>query len=209
VSLTPAPIPTEPTPQPGLGRPVWIALLIGLVGLAYVLFAATMGPGDPGLSDHARGPLQRLQVSSERPLAPSARFQDAAGRSLRIADLPGEVRVVNIWATTCAPCMVEMPTLAALQRAEGDRVHVAVISLDPVGRLDRARAFIARHPSLAFYSDSSFGVATALRAQGMPTTVIFDREGRERARLSGAAQWDAPEARALIAALLAEGASAG
>jgi thiol-disulfide isomerase/thioredoxin len=127
-----------------------------------------------------------------------------AGRKLRIAELPGEVKVVNIWATNCPPCVAEMPTLAALQRLEGPRVHVAAVSLDPVGRQDRARAFIAKHPPLAFYSDPTFGTAVALKAQGMPTTIIFDRQGRERARLAGAAEWDSPEARKLMAAILAE-----
>ena len=191
----------------GLGRAVWAALIVGVLGIAYVLFAATVKPGDPGLRRFATGSLARLQIASERPLAPPTRFQDAAGRTLRIADLPGEVKVVNIWATNCAPCVLEMPTLAALQRAEGPRVHVAAISLDPVGRLDRARAFIARHPPLSFYSDPSFGAALALRAGGMPTTIIFDREGRERARIAGAAEWDSPEARALVGALLDENAS--
>lgn len=196
-------------PRPvGLGRAVWTALIVGVLAMAYVLFSATVRPEDPGLRRFARGSLARLQIASDRPLAPPNRFSDAAGRRVRIADLPGEVKVVNIWATNCAPCVAEMPTLAALQRLEGPRVHVAAVSLDPVGRHDRARAFIARHPPLGFYSDPTFGSAVALKAQGMPTTVIFDRDGRERARISGAAEWDSPEARSLIAALLAEGSGA-
>lgn len=189
----------------GVGRLISLALLVGVLGLGYVLVSATQAPTDPGLRRYARGALRGLQVAVDRPPAPANRFGDAAGRPVRIADLPGEVRVVNLWATNCAPCVVEMPTLAALQRAEGGRVHVAAVSLDPLGAADRARAFIAGHPPLAFYSDPNFGLATALKAQGMPTTVIFDRAGRERARISGAAEWDGPEARALFAALLAEG----
>lgn len=187
-----------------LGRPVWAALALGLVAIGYVLVSASIEPSDPGLRRFARGSLKALQISVEGPPAPSARFNDAAGSPLTVADLPGEVRVVNIWATNCAPCVAEMPTLAALQRLEGGRVHVAAISLDPVARLDRARAFIARHPPLTFYSDPTFATATALRAQGMPTTIVFDREGRERARISGAAEWGSPEARGLVAALLAD-----
>lgn len=199
-------IPPEPN-RVGLGWPVWAALLLGVQASAYVLVSATVKPSDPGLRSFARGSLGKLQITADRSPAPPVRFQDAAGRPLRIADLPGEVKLVNVWATNCAPCVAEMPTLAALQRLEGPRVHVAAVSLDPVGRLDRARAFITKHPPLSFYSDPSYGAALALKAQGMPTTVIFDRDGRERARIAGAAEWDSPEARALIAALLDEGAS--
>ena len=96
------------------------------------------------------------------------------------------------------------PIWAALARAYSGRVSVTPISLDPVGRTDRARAFIAEHAPLPFHQDPSFAIAFAMKAQGMPTTVIYDGAGRERARLSGAAEWDGPEARALMDALLAE-----
>lgn len=194
-----------PPERASLGWPIWAALAVGLVLSAWVLLQATVRPGDGGFSDYARGSLARLRVSVERPPAPANTFADPSGRPVRIVDLPGEVRVVNLWATNCAPCKREMPTLAALARQSGARVSVTPISLDPVGRTDEARAFIAAHAPLRFHQDPSFAVAFALKAEGMPTTVIYDREGRERARLAGAAEWDGPEARALMEALLAEG----
>lgn len=196
--------PSPPPPRAGLGWPIWAALAVGLAASASVLLQATVRPSEGGLSDYARGSLARLQASVERPPAPGNPFNDPMGAPVRIADLPGEVRVVNLWATNCAPCKLEMPTLAALARQSGERVSVTPISLDPVGRTDQARAFIAAHPPLRFHQDPSFAIAFAMKAKGMPTTVIYDRRGRERARLFGAAEWDGPEARALIQALLAE-----
>jgi thiol-disulfide isomerase/thioredoxin len=156
------------------------------------------------MGDYARGSLQKLQLSAERPAAPPNLFTGPDGEPVRIADLPGEVKVVNLWATNCAPCKLEMPTLAALAKAYPGKVSVTPISLDPVGRTDQARAFIGRHAPLPFHQDSSFAVAFAMKAAGMPTTVIYDAQNRERARLLGAAEWDSPEARAYIDALLAE-----
>jgi thiol-disulfide isomerase/thioredoxin len=203
VSSTQEPADGAPA-RASLGWPVWAALAVGLALSAFVLLQATVKPSQGGFSDYARGSLARLQVPVERPPAPASTFADPAGRAVRIADLPGEVRVVNLWATNCAPCKLEMPTLAALARQSGSRVSVTPISLDPIGRTEEARAFIAAHPPLLFHQDPSFAIAFAMKAGGMPTTVIYDRQGRERARLAGAAEWDGPEARALIQALLAE-----
>lgn len=194
----------EHPPARRLGWPIWAALAVGLLASGWVLLQATARPTGDGISSYARGSLRALQVSAERTRAPANAFADPVGRPVRIADLPGEVRIVNLWATNCAPCKLEMPTLAALARAYPDRVSVTPISLDPVGRTQEARAFIAAHPPLPFHQDPSFAIAFALKAQGMPTTVIYDRQGRERARLAGAAEWNGPEARALLDALLAE-----
>lgn len=194
----------DPEPRARLARPIWAALALGLVASAWVVLQATGKPDASGLGDYARGSLSRLQIADARPAAPSNTFQDPSGRPVRIADLPGEVKVVNLWATNCAPCKLEMPTLASLAAAYPERVSVTPISLDPVGRTDQARAFIAEHAPLPFHQDSSFAIAFAMKAQGMPTTVVYDRAGRERARLSGAAEWNSPEARALIEALLSE-----
>lgn len=186
-----------------LGWPIWAALLVGLIAGGYVVSQATSRPGDPGLDRFARASLSRLQTSPDRTPAPSDRFNGPEGQLVRIADLPGEVKVVNIWATNCAPCKLEMPTLAALQRAyPAGKVGVTPISIDPVAKLPEARVFIDRHAPLPFHHDPTFAIAFAMKAQGMPTTVIYDVQGRERARVLGAAEWDSPEARGLIDALL-------
>ncbi|MEI9965493.1 MAG: TlpA disulfide reductase family protein [Caulobacteraceae bacterium] len=114
--------------------------------------------------------------------------------------------LVNLWATWCAPCVKEMPTLAQLQSAyAGKPVKVMAVSLDK-GDADiaKARAFIADKPPLAFYH-GDYALAFALNppAEGLPTTIIYDRTGQERARLSGGADWSTPEARAVIDRLLA------
>ncbi len=194
----------QAAPRARLGWPIWAALALGLVASAWIVLQAASRPDYTGLGGFARGSLVRLQIAEAPTPAPANRFQGPAGQAVQIRDLPGKVKVVNLWATNCAPCKLEMPTLAALARSHGDRVSVTPISLDPVGRIDQARAFIADHAPLPFHHDPSFAIAFAMKAQGMPTTVIYDGQGRERARLAGAAEWDSPEAQALIGALLAE-----
>jgi thiol-disulfide isomerase/thioredoxin len=112
---------------------------------------------------------------------------------------------MNLWATWCAPCKVEMPTLAALQKAYAARpVKVVAISTDTPGQTEQAKAFLAGHPPLTFYQDPQMSFMTAIKPppQGLPLTMIFDKSGMQRAVLAGEANWSSPEAHAVIDRLL-------
>jgi hypothetical protein len=89
----------------------------------------------------------------------------------------------------------------------GKPVTVVPISVDGAEDVQKARDFIAQHPPLKFYSDEAMKMPFAFTppAAGMPTTVIYGKDGTERARLSGGADWSGPEARKIIDKLLAEG----
>lgn len=116
--------------------------------------------------------------------------------------------VVNLWATWCAPCVAEMPTLAKLATAyAGKPVAVVPISVDSPKDLDKAKAFIGQNAPLVFYSDPQMKLPFALKppAIGMPTTVIYGADGVERARLPGSADWSGADARAVIDHVLAGG----
>jgi thiol-disulfide isomerase/thioredoxin len=124
---------------------------------------------------------------------------------VQIADLKGEVLVVNLWATWCPPCKTEMPSLARLQAAYPDRrVRVVAVSIDGPKKLDEARAFIRANAPLEFHHSADAALAWALNAKAFPTTVIYDRQGFERARLSRPLEWDGPEARKLLDRLAAD-----
>ena len=115
--------------------------------------------------------------------------------------------VVNLWATWCAPCKIEMPTLAALaEHYKGrDDVAVVTISMDVDKAVPEARAFIAEHPPLAYYADPKFQLPFEFPGKGaMPQTILLDRRGQVRAVLTGEADWASAEAKALVEALLAE-----
>ena len=190
----------------GLLRPaLWAVIAVGAAAVLYVMVASSIKPGEgQGLERFARGGMEKLSVPEEPGRIPRVLIEDEAGRAVRLADLPGEVVVVNLWATWCAPCVVEMPTLAALQRAYPGRVNVVPVSMDVVSKAGEARAFIARHPPLRFHHDPKWAVASAAEARrGLPTTIIYGADGVERARVVGVAEWDSPEARRLFDALLA------
>lgn len=160
------------------------------------------------LARFAVGPLARLETPADLAPAPDHAFTDAEGRSVRLAGFRGKVVVVNTWAMWCVPCRTEMPTLAALASTYADRPDLIVLPVNVDREPDAiadARSFLGVNEPLAFYGDAEFKLPFLLPGKGkMPQTVLIDRQGRIRAAFSGEADWNSPEARALIDALLAE-----
>jgi thiol-disulfide isomerase/thioredoxin len=188
---------------------MWAALamlVLGAVAVLYVLFAASSKPDQGGsLTRFARGEMAALTVLPEPPPMPTRTIQDASGADTTLQALRGEVLVVNIWATWCPPCVEEMPTLAALETHFDGRLRVIAVSVDSEGKRAEAQAQLAQLSDnvLPFYIDITRGVMFDARAAGMPTTIIYDREGNEVARLAGGADWASEDAIALLESVLA------
>jgi len=166
-------------------------------------FGANPAAADPALRALALGEMAGVAIL-EAPLAvPDVAFAAPDGSDRRLADWRGEVVVLNFWATWCAPCRAEMPSLDALAAAhEGRGVAVLAVATgrNPPEAIARfyAEAEIATLPVL---TDRGSGLARAMGVMGLPATILIDREGREVGRIVGEADWNAPEAHALIAAL--------
>lgn len=148
-------------------------------------------------------PADRIEAGitlHARPQAmPALAFNDEQGRLTGLADFSGRVVLLNIWATWCAPCREEMPTLDRLQAAlGGPAFEVVALSIDS-GGLGVVQAFFKqigiRH--LRPYLDTQ-GHAMSLGATGVPLTLLIDAQGRELGRKLGPARWDAPSAIELI-----------
>ena len=130
---------------------------------------------------------------------------DAKGETKPLRDWRGKVVLLNIWATWCHPCREEMPTLDKLEATLGGAdFEVVAVNIDKGGDA-KAKAFLQETgvTHLALYTDPTAKLFGALKAVGMPTTLLIDREGHEIGRLVGPADWDSPEALALIRAAIA------
>ena len=159
------------------------------------------------LKSLATGPMAKLVVAPAPGGEPDAAFTGPDGKPMQLADLKGQVVVVNFWATWCGPCKEEMPSLAALQKDYATKpFKVVAISVDRLEDNAKARDFLKTHGGLSFYNDPEYRVAFSLspRPQGIPTTVIYDKQGRERARLSGGADWSTAQAKKVMDTVLAE-----
>jgi thiol-disulfide isomerase/thioredoxin len=174
--------------------------------------AAALDPGArAGLEAARRGEMARL-VFHEAPKPPvEAVFADAEGRERRLTDWPGKVVFVNFWATWCPPCLKEMPSIDRLAAAmEGPDFEVVAISTDR-GDVAKPRDWLAANgiARLELYHDGRFRTAQAAGLLGQPTTLILDREGREIARFTGDAEWDSPDALAILRAIVEATAAGG
>lgn len=200
--------------EPGAAKrnPLRLALagviLVGVAAVLYVIATASFKPQGPAdLTEFKKGTLAKLDVPASPRAAPATVFTSLDGKPATLADFKGRVVVMNLWATWCAPCKAEMPTLAKLQAAYATQpLTVLPISVDRDSDLNLVHAEMVANPPLKTYRDPSYKLSFDLepRAAGYPTTVIYDRQGRERARLSGPADWSAPEVRALVEKLLSE-----
>ncbi len=136
---------------------------------------------------------------------PDGVFLAADGSSHRLSEFKGRGMVVNMWATWCAPCVAEMPSLEMLSKALAPKdVAVLPLSSDRGGAEAVSNWFHAHGiAALPVLLDPKGAIARALQVRGIPTTVIINKSGAMVARLEGAADWGTPEAAALIATLAA------
>ena len=190
---------------------LWGVAVVGVAGVVYIIAqsstkTAPSVPSVPVAAAPSAAFAKKLILATGPRPAPDYAVYDSAGKAMKIADLKGKVVVMNIWATWCAPCVAEMPTLAKLQAAYvGKDVEVVAVSIDSPEAATKARLFIARNAPLGFYHDREMKLPFKINAPGAPTTVIYGRDGLEKARVSGEADWAGAEARALVEKVLAEG----
>jgi len=190
---------------------LWGAALVGVAAVVYIIGSASSNqPPAASTPPAASAPTfaAKFTTPAQPTPPPDHVFYDASGKAMRIADLKGKVVVMNIWATWCAPCKTEMPTLARLQAAyKGKPVEVVAVSIDSVDDAAKATLFIAQNEPLKFYHDREMKLPFKLVpvAPGAPTTVIYGKDGLEVGRVAGEADWAGPEVRAVIDRALAAG----
>ncbi len=130
---------------------------------------------------------------------PSAVFTDPDGKPVKLADFAGKPLLVNLWASWCAPCVKELPTLDRL--AQTDKVQVLAVSQDD-GPHPSVVAFLQAHKiaTLEPYQDAKMGLSGALGPNTvLPTSILFDANGKEVWRYVGDLDWTSPEAARLLA----------
>lgn len=177
-----------------------------------LLYAALAILANPASADIAQaealreGDMKKLIFASAPKEAGQAVFSDPEGGEHVLADYQGQVVLLNFWATWCAPCRKEMPTLDALQEAlGGDDFQVVTIATGRNAVVGITKFFDeAGVTHLPVLLDPKSTLAREMLVLGLPLTVLLNREGQEIARLRGDAVWDSESAFAVLRAVIAD-----
>ncbi|WP_343228031.1 TlpA disulfide reductase family protein [Stakelama flava] len=151
-------------------------------------------------NDDASQPLHgSVDRSHAGEAAPDARFTDPSGKSVTLAAFRGTPVLLNLWATWCPPCVAEMPTLDTLAGDLDGKVALLAVSQD-LGGKEQVAPFFAKHKfaNLQPYLDQQLALSTRYGVN-LPTTILYDANGKEIWRVTGGMDWTSEKARTLIA----------
>jgi thiol-disulfide isomerase/thioredoxin len=171
-----------------------IAAIVAVLGTGLFLTSTRLG-----------AELFPLKIGSEapdfaaRPMAPGTEVKG-------IDDYKGEVVLLNIWATWCGPCRIEMPSMQRLEETLGPKgLRIVAVSVDVPGMEQSINDF-ADELKLSFeiLHDPSQKIEQIYQTTGVPETFIIGRDGRVRRRVIGQDDWSSPANVAFLERLLAE-----
>lgn len=183
----------------------------GRAGLAAAVLAilavlGTQSSGEAAETPPISGWMKNFSVAETPAAAPETPMVGKDGAKKTLKDWRGKVVLVNFWATWCGPCIREMPSLLRLHKQLSDEgFAVLAVSQDRKG-WGVIPAFVKKYDlaDLPIYHDERLKMALSLKVRGLPTSVLVDKQGQVVGRLPGHAEWDTPEAIALIKHYLAK-----
>jgi cytochrome c biogenesis protein CcmG, thiol:disulfide interchange protein DsbE len=175
-------------------RQQWTAVGVIVLLLALTLVAATHFLGDE---------LFPVTVGSTAPDF-QATTLDAQPRIVRLADYKGKVVLVNVWATWCEPCRVEMPSIEKLHKEFGAQgLNVIAVSVDDPGTDSTVREFVKQYGlTFRILRDPARAITTKYQITGFPETFLIDREGTIRKKVWGATDWSSDANRSVVRQVL-------
>jgi thiol-disulfide isomerase/thioredoxin len=180
---------------------------MAVLGLSIVLAGCDRQSGDQAQpkAQKAEGPAApaptgTIDRSHRGSAMPEFVLTDPKARELRLSSLKGKPLLINLWATWCAPCVVEMPQLDRLAADKGDALKVLTVSQD-MGGADKVAAFFAQRKfaRLEPWIDAKGDMPFHYNAATLPATIYYDAQGREVWRFMGGHDWTNAETQRMLA----------
>jgi len=136
--------------------------------------------------------LKNLFINKELKKYDSLAFLDDKNKQVNLNDYQGKLVILNFWASWCAPCKEEMPSLDLLQVNE-DLSNLKIFPIN-VGQdnVEKASSFFSKLKikNLGLYFDSQVTLAKKFGLRGIPTTILFNKKGEEFARIIGSINFE-------------------
>ena len=179
-----------------------VFFLIALTVAACDRQKAEAPQAEPVAAGEAEATGKGVDRSHKGEAAPAAKFNNPDGGAITLTKFKGSPVLVNLWASWCAPCIKELPTLQKLEEVQARDGKLAVIAVSqdmaPKASVD---AFLKGKgiSRFAAYHDPDMALSSALNVQIMPTTILYDAGGKEVWRYTGDLDWSGPEAAKLLA----------
>jgi thiol-disulfide isomerase/thioredoxin len=136
--------------------------------------------------------LAALKLENSPKSAPDVAFTDEKGTRFKLSGFKGRFVLLNLWATWCAPCVAELPSLARLA-VFAPGIRVIPVNMDR-GAVDAAGFIKSHNVKLPVFRDTDVTMLRSFGAYGLPMTVLIDPDGKIVAKAEGPAEWDSPEA---------------
>ncbi len=146
-----------------------------------------------------------LDITQRGSPPPKDMFATPDGKPVSLAAFKGKPLLVNLWATWCGPCVKELPSLNALAARAPDKLKVLVVNQDAKAQaVDPVPGWWAQRDlaNLELYRDDKNNLGFAYGGGMLPTTVLYDAEGKEVWRIIGTLDWEGPRANTLLAEVL-------
>jgi thiol-disulfide isomerase/thioredoxin len=182
-----------------------IAAVLAVIGVVGALTLQQRQQFSPAIMGPSAVPVSRF-VLTEGDFTVVAPV-DGKGQPADMAPYRGKVLLVNLWATWCAPCIKELPSLGALQQElGGDGFQVVTIAIDERDP-SKIEPFLAKHgaATLPVLIDRDRTIETVAQVIALPTSLLVDREGKVKAMVTGDACWNSGTALAAVKAFIADG----
>jgi cytochrome c biogenesis protein CcmG/thiol:disulfide interchange protein DsbE len=181
-----------------------VALLVSVLLIAFSQIRRAIAPAPQQMEESSTPNSEEHGPVAAGQKAAPFKLMDLQGDSVSMADLHGKVVFLNIWATWCAPCREEMPSMEKLyERLQGDKGFVMLAISQDTSSREEVMAYVKKHGyHFDVLLDPKNAVAEAYNVSGVPETFIIDREGRIVAHHSGAFDWSQPAIRDAVEELL-------
>ena len=149
------------------------------------------------------GDMRKLAWAKSDTMVSSVTYFDETGQETDLSTYRGKTVVLNFWATWCAPCRKEMPSLSELQNELGDDTFEVVTIATMRNNPKSIQSFFDKIgvQNLSQHNDPKGALSRSMGVLGLPTTLIISKSGEEFGRLLGDADWASPEAIALMSAI--------